>query len=219
MDMGLAPTDVMDPMYWLGEGGLFGGAVLAGVMVIVFIETGLLFPLSPGDTLLFSAGLIAAQPNSPVSIQVLAPCAALAALLGSQCGYFIGRRLGPALFKKEDARFFKQRYLTASRDFFDRHGPKTLLIAQFIGVVRTFTPVIAGMSGMRYPIFLLYNAIGSAAWGVGLTIVGYFLGNIAFVGEHLDIIILIIAILSTLPAAATAAKVYLEKRRAVTENG
>ena len=99
MDMGLAPSDVMDPMYWLGEGGLFGGAVLAGVMVIVFIETGLLFPFLPGDTLLFSAGLIAAQPNSPVSIQVLAPCAALAALLGSQCGYFIGRRLGPALFR------------------------------------------------------------------------------------------------------------------------
>ncbi|SLC95025.1 transmembrane protein [Mycobacteroides abscessus subsp. massiliense] len=86
-------------------------------------------------------------------------------------------------------------------------------------MVRTFTPVIAGMSGMRYPTFLLYNAIGSAAWGTGLTVVGYFLGNIAFVGEHLDIIILIIAILSTLPAAATAAKVYLEKRRTVTENG
>ena len=145
-------------------------------MLIVFLETGLLFPFLPGDTLLFTAGLLAAQPNAPVDIWTLAPCAAAAAVAGGQVGYLIGRRLGPALFKKEDARFFKKHYLTSSHEFFERHGRKTIVIGHFVGVVRTFTPVIAGASGMRYPVFLAYDVIGAVGWGVGLVVVGYHLG-------------------------------------------
>ena len=141
-------------------------------MLIVFMETGSLIPFLPGDTLLFTAGLLAAQANAPVDIWTLAPCAALAAVVGGQIGYFIGWRLGPALFKKEDARFFKKHYLTSSHDFFERHGRKTIVIGHFIGVVRTFVPVIAGASGMRYPVFLVYDVLGATAWGVGLTVVG-----------------------------------------------
>ena len=204
---------VMDPMYWLGDGGLFGSAVLPGVMIIVFIETGLLFPFLPGDTLLFTAGLIAAQADAPVDIWTLAPCAALAAVAGGQLGYFIGRRLGPALFKKEDARFFKKHYLESSHEFFERHGRKTIVIGHFVGVVRTFTPVIAGASGMRYPVFLAYDIVGALAWGVGLTVVGYHLGGVSFVNAHLEWIVLAIAILSTVPVAVSALQAMRARRR------
>src|ERR1700712_1942733 len=158
----------MDPMFWLGRGGPFGSAVLPGVMLIVFIETGLLFPFLPGDTLLFTSGLLAAQDDAPVGIWTLAPCAAAAAVAGGQVGYLIGWRLGPALFTKEDARFFKKGYLASSHEFFAKHGRKTIVIGHFVGVVRTFMPVIAGASGMRYPVFLACDVVGAAAWGGGL---------------------------------------------------
>lgn len=205
----------MDAMYWVGDGGLFAGSVLLGVMVIIYIETGLLFPFLPGDTLLFSAGLIAAQPDSPATIQALCACAALAAWAGSQTGHLIGRGVGPRLFNKPDSRVFKQRYVTAAEEFFGKHGAKALLVTQFIGVVRTYTPVVAGISAMRYRTFAIFSALGSIAWGVGLTLVGYFLGNVGFVGRHLELMMLMIAVLSCIPVLLTAARVYLRRRGAV----
>jgi membrane-associated protein len=215
----VALPELMDPMYWLGNGGPFASAVLPGVMLIVFLETGLLFPFLPGDTLLFTAGLLAAQPNAPVDVWTLAPCAAAAAVIGGQVGYLIGRRLGPALFKKEDARFFKKRYLTSSHEFFERHGRKTIVIGHFVGVVRSFTPLIAGASRMRYPLFLTYDVIGAVGWGVGLVVVGYHLGAIPFVGAHLELAVLAIACLSVLPVAVSAARALLARREALTVDG
>lgn len=208
----LALPPVMDPMYWLGAGGVFGSAVLPGVMLIVLIETGLLFPFLPGDTLLFTAGLLAAQAYAPVGIWTLAPCAAVAAIAGGQLGYFIGRRLGPALFKKEDARLFKKHYLTSSHQFFERHGRKTIVIGHFVGVVRTFAPVIAGASGMRYRVFLAYDVIGAVAWTLGLTIVGYHLGGVSFVSAHLDWMVVVIAVLSMAPVAVSAVRAMVPRR-------
>ncbi len=208
----LALPPVMDPMYWLGAGGVFGSAVLPGVMLIVLIETGLLFPFLPGDTLLFTAGLLAAQADAPVGIWTLAPCAAIAAIGGGQLGYFIGRRLGPALFKKEDARLFKKHYLTSSHQFFERHGRKTIVIGHFVGVVRTFAPVIAGASGMRYRVFLAYDVIGAVAWTLGLTIVGYHLGGVSFVSAHLDWMVVAIAVLSMAPVAVSAVRAMVPRR-------
>lgn len=207
---------VMDPMFWLGHGGLFGSAVLPGVMLIVFIETGLLFPFLPGDTLLFTSGLLAAQDDAPVGIWTLAPCAAVAAVAGGQVGYLIGWRLGPALFAKEDARLFKKHYLASSQEFFGKHGRKTIVIGHFVGVVRTFMPVIAGASGMRYPVFLACDVMGAAAWGVGLTVVGFHLGNVAFVNTHVELMVLLIAVLSTLPVAASLPRACVGRRRART---
>lgn len=205
----------MDPMYWLGDGGPFGSAVLPGVMVVVLIETGLLFPFLPGDTLLFTAGLLAAQANAPVDVWTLAPCAATAAVIGGQLGFLIGRRLGPALFGKEDARLFKKHYLVSSHEFFERHGRKAIVIGHFVGVVRTFMPVIAGASGMRYPLFLVYDVLGAIAWGVGLTVAGFHLGNVSFVGRHLEAMVMLIAVLSTLPVAASALQALRARRRRV----
>jgi membrane-associated protein len=209
----VAMPALLDPMFWLGQGGPFGSAVLIGVVVIIFVETGLLFPFLPGDTLLFTAGVIAAQPASAVNIWTLTPCAAAAAFLGGLCSYLIGRRLGPALFTKSDARFFKQRYLTSSHDFFVRYGAKTLVIGEFVGVIRTFAPVVAGISGLPYRTFVVFSALGSVAWGVGLPLVGYFLGNIPFVEQHVELIVAAIACLSAMPVIISAAKALIVRSR------
>jgi membrane-associated protein len=209
----IALPALMDPMYWLGGDGVFGSAVLAGVMVIIFIETGLLFPFLPGDTLLFTAGMIAAQAATPVDIWTLTPCTAVAAVLGAQCAYVIGRRVGPALFSKDDSRFFKKRYLTTSHQFFERNGSKILVISPFIGVVRTYTPVVAGASTMRYSVFLTFSVIGGIAWGVGLPLVGFWLGAIPFVEDHLDLMIIVIACASVVPVVASAAGGAILRKR------
>ena len=185
---------VMDPMYWIGPGGLFASAVLPGILVIVFIETGLLFPILPGDTLLFTGGILAA--GGTLNIWTLVIAVWLAAVAGDQTAYFIGRRIGPALFKKEDSRFFKKHYVTESHEFFEKHGPFTIILARFVPVVRTFTPVIAGVSRMRYPLFLGFDLIGGLLWGGGVTLLGYFLGNVPYVKNHLELVILAIALVS-----------------------
>lgn len=199
-------------MYWLGSNGVFGSAVLPGILIIVFIETGLLFPLLPGESLLFTGGLLAAHPDPPVSIWVLAPCVALVAILGDQTGYFIGRRIGPALFKKEDSRFFKQHYVTESHAFFEKHGAKAIVLARFAPFVRTFVPVIAGVSYMRYPVYLAFDIVGGIAWGAGATLAGYFLGTVPFVHNNLEKIILGILFVSLLPAMFAAWRGFRSRR-------
>jgi len=213
----LAMPNILDPMYWLGEGGLFASAVLPGILTIVFIETGLLFPLLPGDSLLFTGGLLAAAPHPPVSIWVLLVCVPLVAVLGDQCAYFIGRRIGPALFDKEDSRFFKKRYVTESHAFFEKYGAKTIILARFVPIVRTFTPVLAGVSYMRYPVFLAFDIVGGILWGAGMTLLGYFLGNVPFVKKHLELMILLIVFLSVLPGLTAVGRSLLNRRRALPE--
>jgi membrane-associated protein len=213
----MAVPNVMDPMYWLGQGGLFASAVLPGILLLVFVETGLLFPLLPGDTLLFTGGLLAAQPHPPVNIWVLVSAVATVAVLGDQCAYFIGRRLGPALFNKEDSRFFKKHYVTQSHEFFEKHGPKTIIIARFVPIVRTFTPVIAGVSAMRYPVFLGFDIVGGVAWAGGVTLLGFFLGNVTFVKNNLELMVLLIAFISLLPAIISVGRAYLERRRSLPD--
>ena len=208
----IALPGIMDPMYWLGEGGLFASAVLPGILLIVFIETGLLFPLLPGDSLLFTGGLLAAAPNPPVSIWTLLILVPIVAVLGDQCAYFIGRRIGPALFDKEDSRFFKKRYVSESHAFFERHGPKTIILARFVPIVRTFTPVLAGVSQMRYPVFLAFDIVGGLLWGAGVTLLGYFLGNVPFVKAHLELMILLIVFLSVLPGLIAVGRNVFQRR-------
>jgi len=209
----MALPNIMDPMYWLGDGGLFASAVLPGILIIVFIETGLLFPLLPGDSLLFTGGLLAAAPHPPVNIWLLVVCVSVVAILGDQCAYFIGRRIGPALFDKEDSRFFKKHYVTESHAFFEKYGPKTIILARFVPIVRTFTPVLAGVSYMRYPLFLGFDIIGGIAWGGGVTLLGYFLGNVAFVKDHIEMVLLAIIVVSLLPAILAVGRNVLARRR------
>lgn len=207
-----ALPDIIDPMFWIGPQGLFASAVLPTILVIVFVETGLLFPLLPGESLLFTGGLLAA--HGTLDIWVLAPAVALVAVLGDQTGYFIGHRIGPALFKKEDSRFFKQHYVTDSHAFFEKYGPAAIILARFMPFVRTFTPVVAGVSYMRYPVFLGFDIVGGVLWGGGVTVAGYFLGNVPFVHQNLEKIILVILFVSLLPALIAATRGYLARRRA-----
>lgn len=202
---GFSVTQLLDPMYLLQETWL-SNAVLPAILVIVFIETGLLFPILPGDSLLFTGGLLAATDNPPVSIWVLLPAVAITAIAGDQCAYWIGRAIGPALFHREDGRFFKQRYITETHAFFEKHGPKTIILARFVPVVRTFMPVLAGVSKMDYRKFLTFDIIGGLLWGGGVTILGYFLGNIGFIRDHIEAIFLLIVFVSILPAIISVAK-------------
>ncbi|CAM2741210.1 hypothetical protein BST27_15760 [Mycobacterium intermedium] len=202
--------DILDPWYWLGPGGVFGSAVLPGILIIVFIETGLLFPLLPGESLLFTGGLLAAK--GTIDIWILAPAVAVVAVLGDQTGYFIGRRIGPALFKKEDSRFFKKHYVTESHAFFEKYGPWAIILARFAPFLRTFTPVVAGISYMRYPVFLGFDIVGGTLWGGGVTTLGYFLGNVPFVHDNLEKIILGILFVSLMPAFIAAWKGYRSRR-------
>ena len=214
----VALPNLLDPMYWLGAGGIFHGAVLPAILVVVFIETGLLFPLLPGESLLFTGGLLAAKGLAP-DIWVLAPAVAVVAVLGDQCGYFIGRRIGPALFKKEDSRFFKKHYVTESHAFFEKYGPWAIILARFAPFVRTFVPVVAGVSYMRYPVYLAFDIVGGIAWGAGVTTLGYFLGNVPVVHENLEKIILVILFVSMIPAFIAAGRAYRSHHRAAGDRG
>jgi membrane-associated protein len=202
---------VMDPWTYIGPQGLFAGAILPGILIVVFIETGLLFPFLPGDSLLFTGGLLAAK--GTLNIWTLAIAVPLVAIAGDQTAYFIGRRIGPALFNKEDSRFFKKKYVTESHQFFEKYGPFTIIMARFVPFARTFVPVIAGVSKMRYPLFLGFDVIGGFAWGGGVTLAGYFLGNIEFVNKHLELIILGIAFVSILPMLISAGRALRSRRR------
>jgi membrane-associated protein len=176
----------------------------------------LLFPLLPGESLLFTGGLLAAK--GTLDIWVLAPAVALVAILGDQTGYFIGRRIGPALFKKEDSRFFKKHYVTDSHAFFEKYGPWAIILARFLPFVRTFTPVVAGVSYMRYPVYLAFDIVGGVLWGGGVTLVGYFLGNVPYVHQNLEKIILVILFVSLIPAFIAAWRGYRGRRRGTEES-
>ncbi|MFI5781054.1 DedA family protein [Nocardia sp. NPDC051570] len=195
----------MDPVYLLTQTSL-SNAVLPAILGIVFIETGLLFPILPGDSLLFTGGMLAAQTPHPASIGVLVPAVALTAVAGDQCAYWIGRAIGPALFHKQDGRFFKQRYVTETHAFFEKYGPKTIVLGRFVPIVRTFMPVLAGVSKMDYRKFLMFDIVGGVLWGGGVTVLGYFLGNVGVVRDHIEAIFLFIVFLSILPGIISIAK-------------
>jgi membrane-associated protein len=209
----MALPHVMDPMYWIGPGGVFASAVLPGILVIVFI--GMLFPFLPGDSLLFAGGLLAA--GGTLNVWTLVVLIPIVAVIGDQIAYSIGRGIGPALFKKEDSRIFKKRYIDESHAFFERYGPFTIILARFVPIVRTLVAFVAGASKMRYPVFLGFDIIGNIGWGVGLTLLGYFLGNVPFVKNHIEAMILLVVFLSIVPAIVSVARGLLQHRRAAEE--
>ncbi len=200
---GSSPTAVLalGPAF-LDPSTLLANLGLIGVLGAVFAETGLLVGFFlPGDSLLFTAGLFAAQPEPFAPLWVLLLAVPVAAVVGDQVGYVIGRRTGPALFSRPDSRLFKQRYVTQAHDFFDRHGARTVLLARFVPVLRTFVPVLAGVSGMDYRKFVTYNVVGGVAWGVVVVSLGYLLGGISFVRDHVEVILLVIVAVSLVPVA------------------
>lgn len=170
-----------------------------GLFAIVFAESGLFFGFFfPGDSLLFTAGLLASQ--GLLNIWALVVLMTVAAILGDSVGYWFGKKVGPKIFTREDSFFFNKRHITRTQHFYAKYGPKAVVLARFVPVVRTFTPILAGVGTMPYGLFLRYNIIGGVLWGTGVTLLGYFLGAaVPGVDQYLLPIILAIIIISFLP--------------------
>lgn len=184
----------LDPDYLLDQFGIWG------LLLIVFAESGLLIGFFlPGDSLLFTAGLLITAGTLDFPLWGAVALICVAAILGDQAGYMFGKKVGPSLFNRPDSRLFKQENVTKAHEFFEKYGPKSLVLARFVPIVRTFTPIIAGVSGMKYRSFLTFNVIGGLLWGAGVTLLGSWLGNIDFVKKHIEPILLLIVLISVVP--------------------
>ncbi len=179
-----------------------------GVTGIIFAETGLFLGFFlPGDSLLFIAGFLAGQ--GLFSLPLLIALLWIAAILGNITGYYFGKHVGPRLFSREDSLIFKKAHALRAQAFYEKYGAKTLFLARFMPIVRTFAPIVAGVAQMKFRDFLVYSVAGATVWVGGLTILGYYLGAMTFVREHLEAMILLIIFISILPGITE----YLRERR------
>ncbi|MGQ5603156.1 DedA family protein [Streptomyces sp. EKS3.2] len=194
---------------WLSPDYLIETFALPGILLIVFAESGL-FAFLPGDSLLFTAGLFVAQ-GEYISQPLWLVCTliVLAAVIGDQVGYMIGKFLGPKLFNRPNSKLFKQENLDKAHEFMEKYGPKAIVLARFVPIVRTFAPIVAGAGRMQYRTFLTYNVIGGVAWGTGVTLAGYWLGQIEFIRTNVEPILVLIVVVSVVPIAVE----YLRERR------
>jgi membrane-associated protein len=191
----------------------FGVWALAAICVVVIIETGLLFPLLPGDSLLFTVGLFTGTGQMTLPIWVVCLSLFLAAFGGDQLGYFIGHKAGPAIFRRPDSRWFKREHVDKTHAFFDKYGGRAIILARFVPFLRTYVPVAAGVGQMSYIRFAKFNVIGAFLWGVGVTLLGFWLGNFAAVRDNLEVAILLIVFVSLLPVMVETIKHRMEARR------
>ncbi|MDQ1009228.1 membrane-associated protein [Streptomyces sp. V4I23] len=185
---------------WLDPDYLITTFGLIGVLVIVFAESGLLIGFFlPGDSLLFTTGLLVTTDVIKQPLWVVCTLVVLAAIIGDQVGYLFGRKVGPALFKRPDSKLFKQENVEKAHEFFEKYGPKSLVLARFVPIVRTFTPIVAGVSRMNYRSFITFNVVGGVLWGAGVTLLGAALGKVEFVHKNIEAILILIVLISVLP--------------------
>jgi len=199
-------VDLMDFIAFVG---------IIGVALVVFAESGLLIGFFlPGDSLLFTTGFLIHAGILQFDIHLAVLIIFIAAVLGDSVGYTFGRRLGPRLFKRQDARLFKQEYIQRAQAFYEKHGGKTIIIARFIPIVRTFAPIVAGASKMEYRRFLSFNVIGAILWAAGITYIGYSLGGLfESAGIEIDHVLLpIIAIIILISVLPPAIHIFKDKK-------
>lgn len=188
--------------------GLWSYAIL---FLIIFAETGLVVtPFLPGDSLLFAAGALAG--GGYLNLWILLPTFFAAAVIGDTINYWIGNTFGSRAFRKENARFFKPGYLAQTQAFYAKHGGKTIVLARFLPIIRTFAPFVAGVGQMRYGTFLFYNVLGALVWVVSLTLLGYFFGSIPIIKENFEYVVILIVLLSLVPPVIE----FLRHRRSAT---
>ncbi len=190
---------------------VWGGYV--GLIAIVFAETGLMAGFFlPGDSLLVTAGLFAAKGD--LDIWILNITLIIAAIVGDAVGYFIGHKAGQALYSRPNSRFFKREHLLKAKHFYDKHGGKTIILARFMPIIRTFAPTVAGAAEMSYRKFATYNVIGGVAWVTSMTLLGFFLGTaIPNIDKHIHLVIAIVVFLSILPGIIE----FIKERRKATQ--
>jgi membrane-associated protein len=210
----LLGLDWMDPQWWLDQ---FGAEMFWASVLVVFVECGLLFPILPGDSLLFAIGLFISTDELDVNIASACLILSAAAFAGNVAGYEIGRKIGPPLFHRE-GRFLNTKNFTKTHDFFERYGNKALVLGRFVPIVRTFITVIAGAGEMTRSRFFGWSFVGAVLWATGLTLVGYFLGEaIPGLSDHLELAVLLIVAVSVLPMVFEYVKHRRELHRAVDE--
>ncbi len=207
--MSLLPS-WLDPQHLLS--GLTG-PVLVALCLIIFIESSI-FPVLPGDSLLFTAGLFIAQGTLDVPLWLACVLVTVAALLGNVVGYYIGYFVGPKLFSRPDSKFFKQEYVDKTHAFLEKHGPKAVVLARFVPFVRTFITWIAGIGRMDPKRYFTYTVIGGILWAAGITILGSLLGNISFIRNNVDAIFILIVLVSVVPIGLEYLKARREKKAA-----
>jgi len=182
-----------------------------GLTTIIFVETGLFFGFFlPGDSLLVTAGLLASQGFS-LDVYLLGLLLNIAAIVGDNTNYWIGRYMGPKVFTREESFFFRRRHVERAHEFYERHGPKTIVLARFMPIIRTFAPLVAGVARMSYRTFLTYSVLGGTAWIWSMLFIGYFLGRLVpGIDKHIEKVILVVIFLSILPGIIS----WLKERKA-----
>ncbi len=207
--------DWLNPQVFLANPAFAPWVVLL-VCGIIFAETGLLVGFFlPGDSMLFTAGLLVATGTIKFNIWAFVALIIVSAILGNQAGYLIGSKAGPALFNKPDSKLFKRENVESAHAFFEKHGGKALILARFVPIIRTFVPVIVGVAQMSKRKFFLFNVIGAVLWGGGVTLLGYLLGDkVPWVRDNLDIIFIAIVLVSVIPIAIEVIRGFIARRQA-----
>jgi membrane-associated protein len=196
-----------------------GGWALAVLCLIIFAECGLLVGFFlPGDSLLFVAGLFVATGAIATPLWLVCVLVTVCAFVGNVCGYWIGAKAGPALFNKQNSKLFKKEYVDKTHEFFDKYGARAIVMARFVPIVRTFITAMAGVGRMDAKKYFTYSAIGGIAWAAGVTLLGYFLGEIPFVEKNIEAMLVLIVLISVIPIVIEVIKARREKKK-LTEAG
>jgi membrane-associated protein len=209
------PTELLgiswlDPQYLLNH---FGDYALWGAAAIIFAECGLLIGFFlPGDSLLFSVGVLLSQGHISYPMWLCCLVLTAAALLGNACGYGIGAVAGESIFQRPNSRLFKEKYVARTHEFFEKYGNRAVVLARFVPIVRTFITVMAGVGTMGFRRFMAYTAIGGVLWATGVTLLGYFLGQVDFLRAHIEVLLLVLVAISVLPIGVE----FLRQRAART---
>lgn len=206
--------DWLDPEYlinnFLERWGIWA---VAAICAVIIIETGLLFPFLPGDSLLFTVGLFVGTGAIGMPIWAAALLMGVAAIVGDQIGFMIGHFAGPKIFTRPDSRLFKREYVDKTQAFFDKYGARAIILARFVPFVRTYVPVAAGVGRMHWIQFARYNVIGAIVWGVGVTLLGYWLGSYAVVRDNIEVALVLVVFVSLLPIIVEGIRHRVELKR------
>ena len=194
--------------------GSMGGWLYVLIFAIIFVETGLvIMPFLPGDSLLFAVGAIGALEGTPINLPLMALLLIAAAVLGDAVNYSVGFRMGPAVFKREDSRWFNKKHLLSTQAFYEKHGGKTIILARFLPFVRTFAPFVAGIGRMSYPRFALYNITGAVLWICIFMGAGRLFGGIPWVQKNIESLVIALIVVPGLPAVYKVTQAWWQSRR------
>jgi len=191
-----------------------GSGLYVVLFAVIFAETGLVaVPFLPGDSLLFAVGAVSATPDSPISLPIMAGLLIVAAVLGDAVNYWVGFKLGPKVFASEGSWLLNKKHLVEAQKFYDKHGGKTIILARFVPIVRTFAPFVAGVGRMNYGRFLLFNVVGGVSWVLICLLAGWSFGSRPFVQKNFELVLVAVVLISVIPVAIEVLRGWLAARK------